>query len=108
MIRSGQLVAVTTPSEAREAIDGDIYEGTVAADGFDAMRASHCVTQAYLVEGKNRVRVYQPEGSPPEGFVPVASTLEDTYLVLMRGRMPKLTNSDMLEIAVPIKGGAFQ
>ena len=108
VIRSGQLVAVTTPSEAREAIDGDIYEGTVAADGFDAMRASHCVTQAYLVEGKNRVRVYQPEGSPPEGFVPVASTLEDTYLVLMRGRMPKLTNSDMLVIAVPIKGGAFQ
>ena len=47
------------------------------------------MTQAYLVEGRNRVRVYEPEGRTPAGFVPVAPTLEDAYLVLMRGRSPR-------------------
>jgi hypothetical protein len=47
------------------------------------------VTQAYLVEGKNRVRVYDPEGSPPEGFIPVSPTLEDAYLVFMQRPTPR-------------------
>ena len=42
--------------------------------------------QAYLVEGRNRVRVYEPEFEPPVGFTPVAATLEDAYLVMMQGR----------------------
>jgi hypothetical protein len=36
-----------------------------------------------LVEGRNRVRVHQPDGLAPAGFEPVAPTLEDAYLVLM-------------------------
>ena len=108
VIRSGKLVAVTTPSEARGSIEGDIYEGTVEADAFDALRRDYCVTQAYLVEGKNRVRVYQAEGTPPKGFAPVPSTLEDTYLVLMRGQMPKLSNTATLETAGTADGGSFR
>jgi len=47
------------------------------------------VTQAILVEGRHRVRVYAPDHRPPQGFEPVAPTLEDAYLVLMRtGSMP--------------------
>ena len=46
------------------------------------------MTQAYLVEGRNRVRVYQPDGQPPEGFVNVPATLEDAYLVAIKtGRL---------------------
>ena len=30
------------------------------------------------------MRVYQPEGQPPPGFVPVVTTLEDAYLVLIK------------------------
>jgi hypothetical protein len=37
-----------------------------------------------LVEGKNRVRVCEAGGEPPPGFVPVAPTLEDAYLLMMR------------------------
>ena len=90
VIRRGRLIAYTTPTEARKAIDGTIHEGTISADQYHRLLADpdRCVTQAYLVEGRNRVRVYQPEGDPPEGFVEVAPTLEDAYLVAIKtGRL---------------------
>jgi ABC-2 type transport system ATP-binding protein len=91
VIRSGRLVADTTPNEAREAIEGTIYEGSIPAEHYETLIAdpARCVTQAYLVEGRNRVRVYEPEGKPPTGFAPVAATLEDAYLVSIRtGYLP--------------------
>jgi len=90
VIRSGRLIANTTPEQARGAIEGTIYEGSLSPDSYHKLLASadHCVTQAYLVEGNNRVRVYQPEGSPPAGFDLVAATLEDAYLVAIKtGRL---------------------
>lgn len=84
VIREGRLLAMTTPSEARAAIDGHIYEGTVDVADLQRLRNERTVTQALLVEGMNRARVYEPKGSPPAGFTPVAVTLEDAYLVLMR------------------------
>jgi ABC-2 type transport system ATP-binding protein len=86
VIQGGRLLAVTTPTEAREWLAGTIYEGTVEVEAYERLLPERCVTQAFLVEGRNRVRVYQPEGSPPAGFVPVMPTLEDAYLVLMRGQ----------------------
>jgi ABC-type multidrug transport system ATPase subunit len=86
VIRAGRLIAYTSPAEARMAIEGAIYEGTLPAQSYGHLQADpeRCVTQAYLVEGQNRVRVYQPTGQPPAGFVPVATTLEDAYLVLIK------------------------
>jgi hypothetical protein len=77
-------VAVTTPSEAREAIAGKIWEGAVSGVDLREIQNTRRVTQAVLVEGRNRVRVYEPNGSPPPGFEPVPPTLEDAYFVLMR------------------------
>ena len=75
VIRDGRLIADTTPGLARRAIEGTIYEGTIPAESYDRLLAEseHCVTQAYLVEGHNRVRVYQPDGCPPPGFAPVGA-----------------------------------
>ena len=84
VIRSGRLVARTTPRAAREAIQGAIYEGTVAPADLPALRKERAVTQALLVEGRNRVRVYAPDRDAPPGFEPVQPSLEDAYLVLMR------------------------
>ena len=91
VIRQGRLIACTTPGDARKVIEGTIYEGTVPAELYERLLADSRlrITQAYLVEGRNRVRVYQPDGDPPPGFSPVAATLEDAYLVLMKtGGMP--------------------
>jgi ABC-type multidrug transport system ATPase subunit len=89
VIRGGRLLAVTTPTDARAELAGTIFEGTVEPEAFEPLKAERCVTQAYLVEGRNRVRVYEPEGAPPAGFAPVAPTLEDAYLVLMQGKLPR-------------------
>jgi ABC-2 type transport system ATP-binding protein len=89
VIREGRLLALTTPGDARSAIAGHIFEGTVEVADLPRLRAEHTVTQAMLVEGRNRARVYDPSGSAPAGFVPVPVTLEDAYLVLMRlGTLP--------------------
>jgi ABC-type multidrug transport system ATPase subunit len=93
VIRSGRLIAHTTPTDARKAIEGTIHEGTISADSYHELLSDQerCVTQAYLVEGQNRVRVYQPEGDPPEGFAAVAPTLEDAYLVAIKtGRLGEI------------------
>src|SRR5213592_355974 len=49
VIRSGRLVAKTTPRMAREAIGGAIFEGTVAPADLPALRRERQVTQALLV-----------------------------------------------------------
>jgi ABC-2 type transport system ATP-binding protein len=102
VIRGGRLLAVTTPHEARGDLTGTIFEGTVEPDAFEPLKRERCVTQAYLVEGRNRVRVYEPDGAPPPGFVPVAPTLEDAYLVLMRGRLPQFARE---AAAAAVNGG---
>ena len=93
VIRHGRLVARTTPRAAREAISGAIFEGTVAPDSLPALRRERAVTQALLVEGKNRVRIYAPDRDAPPGFEAVQPSLEDAYLVLMR--------KEPLSVAVP-------
>lgn len=88
VIRHGRLVAETSPSEARERLSGAIFEATVSALELESLRNSRCVTQAVLVEGKNRVRVYEASGNPPAGFTPALPTLEDAYLLTMRTDQP--------------------
>jgi ABC-type multidrug transport system ATPase subunit len=86
VIRGGRLVAETTPSQARTALAGTIFEGTATADELERLRLKFCVSQALLVEGKHRVRIHATTGSPPAGFEAVAPTLEDAYLIMMRDR----------------------
>jgi ABC-type multidrug transport system ATPase subunit len=90
LIRAGRLVAKTTPRAARAAIEGAIFEGTASPAELPELRSTHSVTQAILVEGRHRVRVFAPGGSAPAGFERVVPTLEDAYLVLMRSGLPGL------------------
>jgi len=89
VIREGRLLALTTPGDARSSIDGHIFEGTVEPADLPRLREERMVTQALLVEGRNRARIFEPSGAPPAGFAPVPVTLEDAYLVLMKlGSLP--------------------
>jgi ABC-type multidrug transport system ATPase subunit len=86
VIRAGRVVALTTPAEARALIHGRIFQGTAESpEALSVITATRRVTQSILVEGKNQVRVFEPAGSPPPGFVAVEPNLEDAYFVLMRG-----------------------
>jgi len=86
VIRNGQVVAETSPTEARRMLAGTIFEGAVAAGDLDALQRTRRVTQAVLVEGRNRVRIHEPSREAPAGFEPAVPTLEDAYFVLMHGR----------------------
>lgn len=99
VIRQGRLLATTTPGEARERLAGTMYEGQVERAALAELSAVHCVTQAHLVEGRNRVRLHLPQGAPPPGFCPVPPTLEDAYLVLIR-------RADEGETSVPLRAAS--
>jgi ABC-2 type transport system ATP-binding protein len=87
VIRHGRLVAQTSPSEALNRLADTIYEASVSAEELENLRRSRFVTQAVLFEGKNRVRIYEPDGDAPAGFAPAEPTLEDAYLLTMRGEL---------------------
>jgi ABC-2 type transport system ATP-binding protein len=99
IIRQGRLVALTSPSAARAAIEGRIFEGRVASRDLEALRQRQQVIQAVLVEGDNRVRIYSPpEGAPPPGFAAVPATLEDAYLLRMRDAGPAAGNGGAVRV----------
>ncbi|GJM43479.1 MAG: multidrug ABC transporter ATP-binding protein [Gemmatimonadota bacterium] len=83
VISKGRLVAETTPRGARESLQGRIFEGTGTNEELDRLKNDFLVTQAILVEGQNRVRVYVGDGNPPPGFVAAEPTLEDAYMALV-------------------------
>lgn len=82
IISRGRLIAETSPSEARAAIAGTMFEGEIDEAGMRSLPASARITQSILVEGRNRVRIYQAAGAPPPGFTVSEPTLEDAYLVM--------------------------
>jgi ABC-type multidrug transport system ATPase subunit len=105
VIRNGRLIALTTPGEARAAIGGRMFEGLVSVEDLPRLRAERMVTQALLVEGKNRARIFEPSGAPPAGFVPAPATLEDAYLVLMRqGALPNGNGAPAAPVAGRVAG----
>ncbi len=86
VICNGQVVAETSPTEARRMLAGTIFEGAVASGELEALQEARRVTQAVLVEGRNRVRIHEPNRQTPPGFEPAIPTLEDAYFVLMHSR----------------------
>jgi ABC-type multidrug transport system ATPase subunit len=103
VIRNGQVVAETSPTEARRMLAGTIFEGAVAAADLEAVQRSRRVTQAVLVEGRNRVRIHEPSRDVPAGFEPTTPTLEDAYFVLMHGK----PNADHNGTAPVVAGSAL-
>jgi ABC-2 type transport system ATP-binding protein len=82
VIHKGRLVALTSPTEARRAIEGKIFEGHIGREELEEIHRRRLrVIQSVLVEGKNRVRVYRPDGDALLGFEPAPATLEDAYLL---------------------------
>ena len=81
IIRQGNLLACTTPSEARASVEGRIFEARVERSELAELHRTQQVTQSLLVEGRMSVRIFEPSGLAPVGFSMVPATLEDAYLV---------------------------
>ena len=86
VIRNGQVVAETSPTEARRMLAGTIFEGAVAAERArgaaarrDASRRRCWSKDETASASTSRAR------QAPSGFEPAIPTLEDAYFVLMHG-----------------------
>ena len=66
--------------------DDTVYGGDFLANQTPVkqMTAQGPAIVDLLVEGRNRVRVFEPNANPLPGFEPVTATLEDAYFLLMR------------------------
>jgi len=84
IIHQGKLLARTTPAAARAGVAGTIYQGDVDSGALEELQQQHTVIHCLLFEGRNRVRIYHPQGSPPAGFTSVEATLEDAYVAAVR------------------------
>ena len=103
VIRAGRLVAVTSPAEARSALEGTIFQGQASHDELAELQRTRCVTQSLLIEGENLVRIREPSGTAPPGFEPSAPTLEDAYLLLMRtGGNAEKANTAAVAVEEPV------
>ena len=74
---------------------GTIFEGAVAVSDLETLQRTRRVTQAVLVEGRNRVRLHEPNRDVPPGFEPAVPTLEDAYFVLMHRKPNGNGTSDL-------------
>lgn len=88
VIRQGRLVALTTPSVARESLRGKVFEGQVDRQALVRLEDEVTVLQALFFEGRSRVRILIEDGRPRPGFEATEPSLEDAYLSMMRMAVP--------------------
>jgi ABC-2 type transport system ATP-binding protein len=77
IISHGRVLAEGEPAEAMRNVEGKIWKRIVSKDQLEAFQKEHAVISTRLVGGKTVVHVFSE--TQPEGFLPVAASLEDVY-----------------------------
>ena len=81
IISQGQLLAEGSPANAIAALEGKVWRREVAgAPELAQLRESLHVISTHLVAGRTEIRVFA-DGSPGDGFSPIAPDLEDVYFL---------------------------
>lgn len=81
IIAAGEVLLEGSPSEALEALQGQIWSRVAASDAeLRELEAEMHVISTHLVSGQHELRVFSPT-SPGAGFAQVASELEDVYFL---------------------------
>jgi len=82
MIAAGEVIADGPPDALASHLNGRVFEGLIPPTELDAMRASCTVTSA--LRRRDGVLVRLCAAQAPAGFLPVAPSLEEAYLVKVR------------------------
>jgi ABC-type multidrug transport system ATPase subunit len=106
VISKGRLVAMTSPSEARGRLAGQMFEGEGSDEELCEIHPRFLLTQAVPVEGKHRVRIHVPDGEAPAGFRRVDPTLEDAYMTMVVAGAGGDQASEPLANGEPVAAGA--
>jgi len=81
IISQGQLLAEGSPADAIAALEGKVWQRTVAnAQELAQLRESLHVISTHLVAGRTEIRVFA-DSSPGDGFTPSRPDLEDVYFL---------------------------
>jgi ABC-2 type transport system ATP-binding protein len=83
VIRTGQILAATSPEAALAELEGHIWEATLPREQVAGFKATGKVISAQLTGGSTRVRMLSENGKPAESFVAVTATLEDHYFIVV-------------------------
>ncbi|HVH47200.1 MAG TPA: ATP-binding cassette domain-containing protein [Labilithrix sp.] len=88
VLRKGELVSVSTPADAQRALEGRLFEGpALSPSDRAALGSDFVVTRLLLSSGERRERLYRlARGAVlPRAYEAVTPTLEDAFIMLVRG-----------------------
>ncbi|HEX2060107.1 MAG TPA: ABC transporter ATP-binding protein [Thermoanaerobaculia bacterium] len=77
IISHGRVLAEGDPADALRNVEGKIWKRVVSKEQLAAFQQEHAVISTKLVAGRTVVHVFSE--TQPEGFLPVAASLEDVY-----------------------------
>ncbi|HET6893134.1 MAG TPA: ABC transporter ATP-binding protein [Pyrinomonadaceae bacterium] len=83
IIRQGQIIASSAPSQALKDLTGSIWEATLTREQIDAVKSSCRLLSSQMYNGMMRVRVFSPRQRPGEEFAQATPTIEDFYFNLV-------------------------
>jgi ABC-2 type transport system ATP-binding protein len=86
IIDKGRVLLTGRPSDLTRRLDGRVWQKAIARADLAATKAMYPVISTRLVAGRTLVNVVS-DGTPGEGFGPVAATLEDVYFAAIAGRL---------------------
>jgi ABC-type multidrug transport system ATPase subunit len=83
VIRSGEILAATSPEAALARLEGRIWEATLPREHVADLKAAGRIISKQMAGGRMRVRMLSENGRPAEPFVVATPTLEDHYLIVV-------------------------
>lgn len=83
IIRKGEIIAQSAPSQAVEQMNGRVWEATVLREALAEWRARLPIISSQMFEGRVRLRVLSEAARPHEIFQLATPTLEDYYFHLV-------------------------
>jgi ABC-2 type transport system ATP-binding protein len=83
IIKQGEILASTTPSQAVSGLDGSVWEASVPREKVADLKSRCRVLSSQMVGGLVRLRVISNNGRPGEEFTPATPVLEDYYFNLV-------------------------
>jgi ABC-type multidrug transport system ATPase subunit len=86
IIKQGEILASTTPSQAVSELEGSVWEASVPHEKVPDVKARCRVLSSQMVGGLVRLRVISNNGRPGEEFTPATAVLEDYYFDLVNQR----------------------
>jgi ABC-2 type transport system ATP-binding protein len=87
IIRQGEIIAQSAPSEAIKQMTDRVWETTVSREALTELKSRFTIISSQMFEGRVRLRVLSETTRPGEIFHTATPTLEDYYFHLVNQTM---------------------